>query len=65
MADPVRPRWRCAEPGCRASEGWQPVPGAAGAGDLGQAERALDAHYARAHPELEEEVVGRAELCTT
>ena len=25
MRDPDCPRWRCGEPGCRASAGWQPV----------------------------------------
>lgn len=64
MADPVRPRWRYAEHSRRVAVRWQPVPGAAGVGDLGAAERALDAHYRRAHPELEtEEVTPGGRLC--
>jgi hypothetical protein len=62
MADPVRPRWRCAEPGCPAADRWQPVHDAANPGDLDAALANLGAHYSAAHPDLVEEVSGHVQL---
>jgi hypothetical protein len=51
VAELVRPRWRCGQPGCPARR-WQPVP-AADPGDHLAALAALDGHYAAAHADLD------------
>lgn len=62
MADPVRPRWRCGEPGCGAHTRWQPVPADRVTDDHAAAMAALTAHYTAAHSDLVEEVTGHVQL---
>lgn len=62
MRKPVPPRWRCGQPGCRAHGDWQPVTAIGEYDDVDVALANLEAHYAVAHPELEE-VSPDARLC--
>lgn len=44
-----RPRWRCGEPDCPASERWQPLFGV-NPGDLDKVLAVYSQHYRWAHP---------------
>lgn len=61
-AGPVRPRWRCGEPDCPASEKWQPLHGIH-PGDLDKVLAVYSQHYRWAHPTVHDREETTADAC--